>query len=149
MGLIVLHFGLQRAARVINVTWAQFNLLFSFIFLYVLHGLNLLKILVLLTINYYISKNTTGRVLVISSWAFGISLLFLNELYEGYPFRNCFPPLAFLDEYAGMMPRWDVNFNFSMIRMISFNMDYLQANSSDHHPKVFEKDVSLLLTCAI
>lgn len=139
--LIVLHFGLQKFMRLINISWAQFNLVFSFVFLFVLYGINTFKILGLILINYYISKNTKGRTAIIVSWVYGVSLLFLNELFEGYPFRKVFPPLAFLDQYGGMMPRWDVNFNFSMIRMISFNMDYFEATSETSAPS--DKDVCI------
>lgn len=113
-------------------------------FLYVLHGINLFKILIQLSINYYIAKNTTGKTAIILSWVYGVGLLFLNEFYEGYPFRTLFPALQFLDQYGGMMPRWDVNFNFSMIRMISFNFDYFQS-LDDSVANVSDKDVSIRL----
>lgn len=139
--VIVAHYALQRTSKLVGISWAHFNLFFSFVFLFVIHGINTFKITALLTINYYIAKNATGRTAILLSWAFGIGLLFMNELFQGYPFRTVFPPLEFLDQYGGMMPRWDVNFNFSMLRMISYNMDYFEAlpnRSGDS-----DKDVSL------
>lgn len=130
VSVIVAHYFLNKEASAFGVTWSQFNLFFSYIFLFVIHGINTFKITGLLLVNYYIAKNTKGRTAVALSWIFGIGLLFVNELFEGYPFKKVFPPLEFLDQYGGMMPRWDVNFNFSMLRMISYNMDYFEACAS-------------------
>lgn len=145
-GAIVLHFLLQQARKVTSVSWSQFNLFFSFVFLFFIHGINTFKIVILLGINYYIAKNTTGKTCIILSWAFGVGLLFANELCEGYPFRLFFPPLAFLDAHSGMLPRWDVNFNFSMVRMISFNIDHLEAISES--PSSSDRDVRIFPLCA-
>lgn len=139
IGVLILHFICQQARKKTAISWAQFNLFFSFVFLFVIHGINTFKITGLLGVNFYIAKNTTGRTAIILSWVFGVGLLFANELFEGYPFRRIFPPLAFLDQYGGILPRWDVNFNFSMIRMISFNMDYFQATADV--PSSSDKDV--------
>lgn len=129
------------------ISWKTFNLIFSFIFLSVIHGINLVKILIILSINYYISQNTKGKTARIAAWVFGISILFANELFEGYPFRKLFPPLAFLDQYGGLLPRWDVNFNFSMLRMLSFNIDYVLASEYWLSSKgASDKDVSILLS---
>lgn len=135
------HFGLQQMRKFTSISWSQLNLLFSFVFLLVIHGINTFKITGLLAINYYIAKNTKGRTGVIASWVFGIGLLFANEMMDGYPFSKVFPPLEFLDQFGGMMPRWDVNFNFSMIRMISYNIDYFEALEDKSSPS--DKDVSV------
>lgn len=126
------------------VSWRTFNLFFSFVFLFVIHGVNTFKILAILAINYQISTKTHGKTAKVLTWVFGVSILFANELLEGYPFRKIFPPLAFLDAYGGLMPRWDVNFNFSMLRMVSFNIDKVLAVEYWESKGAADKDVSNL-----
>lgn len=141
----ILHFiigrGLQRFGL---ISWKNFNLIFSIVFLLVIHGINVFKILTILLINYYISLHTQGRTNRILTWVFGVGILFSNELLEGYPFRRFCPPLAFLDAYGGILPRWDVNFNFSMLRMVSFSMDRLLASEFWESKGSSDKDVSKL-----
>lgn len=144
-GVIVLHFLAGRALRSFSsISWQSFNLVFSLIFLSVIHGINVLKILAILAVNYQISVKTQGKTTQILTWVFGIAILFANELMEGYPFRKVFPPLAFLDAYGGLMPRWDVNFNFSMLRMVSFNMDKVLAASYWVSKGASDNDVSFI-----
>jgi D-alanyl-lipoteichoic acid acyltransferase DltB (MBOAT superfamily) len=114
------------------------NLLFSILFLIVLHGIGgFLKILSILSLNYLIHKACTtspnnGRttqsrhqyhISVILVWVFSIGILFLNDIYSGYKYSSIFPLLSILDSYTGFMPRWYVTFNFTVLRMISFVMD--------------------------
>lgn len=143
--VIVLHFFSSRVLKTaFSVSRTNFNLVFSVIFLLVIHGINFFKILAILYINHLISTHTTGRTNRIITWTFGIAILFANELFEGYPFRKIFPPLSILDSYGGLMPRWDVNFNFSMLRMVSFNIDKDQALVYWNETKgSSDKDVSI------
>jgi D-alanyl-lipoteichoic acid acyltransferase DltB (MBOAT superfamily) len=58
----------------------------------------------------------------ILTWTFNMMILFLNEYYSGYKFASIgFPQL---DVYNGLLPRWHVFFNFGMLRLVSYNMDY-------------------------
>ena len=71
-----------------------FLLTFSLIMLTALHGTSILKILVILTLNYAIAKFCRGSKLgPILSWVFNGGILFANEWYEGYRFGHIHPAL--------------------------------------------------------
>lgn len=80
--------------------WPAFMLLFSMVFLTVLHGYGIIKIVGLLSAHYaltmMISRVAGGRWMPIAAWGFCIALLFLNDLYKGYAFKNVSPALGFL-----------------------------------------------------
>lgn len=107
----------------------NFDVIFSTVFLFALHGINFFKILAILCINFYIAKLPDKQTSYILSWVFGVGILFANELTNGYEFKRLGDQLAWLDAYAGIIARWDVHFNFTMLRMISFNVDELHARS--------------------
>jgi len=54
-------------------------------------------------------------------------VLFLNERYRGYRFGDVIPALGYLDTIQGAYPRWHVSFNITMLRLVSFSMDYYWA----------------------
>jgi hypothetical protein len=86
----------------------------------------------LISINYKVSKYLGGsRLAPLFVWIYGGGLLFLNHAYEGYLFGSIFSNLAWMDTYRGLFRlkiglgiRWQIHFNFSMLRMVSFTMDY-------------------------
>lgn len=78
----------------------------------------------------------------LATWIFNIGILFANELCRGYPYARIaamlLPPQTSqagssfdsnwgtrLDNYGGLIPRWEVLFNITVLRLISFNFDYL------------------------
>ncbi|CAH1763254.1 8569_t:CDS:10 [Entrophospora sp. SA101] len=101
-----------------------FSLTFSLIFLYVLFGSKLNPVI---------------------TWIFNLTILFLNENYDGYRFEMLDERLGFLDLNKGLLPRWNITFNFSMLRIISYNMDYYWSfhSSNDTREKI-DKNSSLL-----
>ncbi|KAF4505646.1 hypothetical protein G6O67_007570 [Ophiocordyceps sinensis] len=114
---------------------ASFDYAFALIFLVALHGVSALKVLLILHLNFQIAKKLPRRYMPAATWAFNIATLFANELCQGYrlrPLAGHFAPAdsalvqwgAWLDGYGGLMSRWEVLFNFSVLRLISFNMDY-------------------------
>lgn len=114
---------------------ASFDYAFALIFLVALHGVSALKVLLILHLNFHIAKKLPRRYMPAATWAFNIATLFANELCQGYrlrPLAGHFAPAdsalvqwgAWLDGYGGLMSRWEVLFNFSVLRLISFNMDY-------------------------
>ncbi|OUM60319.1 hypothetical protein PIROE2DRAFT_13936, partial [Piromyces sp. E2] len=123
-----------------------YSLVFSSIFLGVLYGTSLIKILILLSINYFIAKRFGKTKLnPILTWILNISLLFLNDYYRGYKFGSIWSALSFLDKFRGLMPRWDINYNYCVLRSISFNMDYYwclktKEESKDIESKIIEDD---------
>ncbi|KAI8093031.1 MBOAT, membrane-bound O-acyltransferase family-domain-containing protein [Halteromyces radiatus] len=90
-----------------------------------LHGTSAIKILIIISTSYLIGRFTGGSKLnPILSWAFNLGILFLNEAHNGYTFTSIHSQLDWLDEYPGISPRWHILFNFVMLRLISYNMDY-------------------------
>ncbi|KAG8411550.1 glycerol transporter [Metarhizium acridum] len=124
---------------------ALFDFTFALLFLVILHGISAFKVLIILYINFQIGRKLPRRYVPIATWVFNISTLFANELCEGYHLRNVAshisPPVkaastgqltdsplmqtgAWLDGFGGIMPRWEVLFNITILRLISYNMDY-------------------------
>lgn len=118
----------------------SFDYAFGILFLFVLHGVSGFKILVILYTNYKISKNVPRAYLPAATWIFNICTLFANELSQGYQLHRLAsylsPPSttgqaselmqwgSTIDSYGGIVARWEVLFNITVLRLISFNMDY-------------------------
>lgn len=121
---------------------ASFDFGWAFLFLVALHGFSAFKILIILYTNFCIATRLPRRYVPAATWIFNISTLFANELADGYKFAKIaayLSPLdgaatqdtnlahswgAWLDSYGGIMSRWEILFNLTVLRLISFNMDY-------------------------
>jgi hypothetical protein len=117
---------------------ASFDFGFALVFLAALHGFSALKVLFILYINYNISRRLPRKYIPAATWIFNISTLFANELCQGYKFADIAAFLipigegpgpfhawgVWLDSHGGIMPRWEVLFNITVLRLISYNMDY-------------------------
>ncbi|XPS68268.1 glycerol transporter [Ascochyta lentis] len=113
---------------------------FAIVFLAALHGFSMFKILAILYLNYQIAMKLPRAYVPAVTWVFNLAILFANELSGGYHYSTIFgfflpstlsekgtPARNFghtLDSYGGLIPRWDVLFNFTVLRLISFNLDY-------------------------
>lgn len=110
----------------------SFDYVFGLVYLVALHGFSALKVLAIFTINYRIATRLPRQYVPVATWVFNVSTLFANELCSGYHFEWMFglvmPPLkplgAWLDGWGGIMPRWEILFNITILRLISFNLDY-------------------------
>lgn len=122
----------------------SFDLAIAFVFLCALHGFSALKVLSILYINFLLATRLPKAQVPIATWVFNIGILFANEFYRGYPFatvaQNILPwPAsakagsdgditgnwgAWLDSYGGLIPRWEISFNITVLRLVSFNLDY-------------------------
>jgi D-alanyl-lipoteichoic acid acyltransferase DltB (MBOAT superfamily) len=126
---------------------ASFDFGWAIIFLAALHGFSALKIFLILYINFNLATRLPRKYIPTATWTFNIAILFANELGGGYPFSKIariMTPLgdekdllhiwgAWLDSYSGIMSRWEILFNLTVLRLISFNLDYyfsLDMNSS-------------------
>ncbi|RKP12464.1 MBOAT, membrane-bound O-acyltransferase family-domain-containing protein, partial [Piptocephalis cylindrospora] len=99
----------------------------SLIFMVIAFGSGLLKMLMILGVNYAISAQFRGhRANPVISWIWTLGILLINEWYPWY-FADIASFLAPLDAHTGLLGRWEVHFNFSMLRMISYNLDYFWA----------------------
>ncbi|KAF8628982.1 hypothetical protein AX15_003606 [Amanita polypyramis BW_CC] len=107
-----------------------FNLFISILAITSLHGINVLKIGFILCLNYAIAKRwcrtgKSSRLGPLLTWVFNAVVLFSNEVYSGYHFASLSKHLTFLDDsFQGAYSRWHIIFNITMLRLISFNMDY-------------------------
>ena len=121
-----------------------FDLAFAAIFILALHGISALKVLLILYLNYQIATKLLREYVSIATWAFNVGILFANELCKGYPLANLatlFLPQqttnagekggdvpnwgVWLDSYGGLIPRWEILFNVTVLRLIAFNFDYI------------------------
>ncbi|KAF9790369.1 MBOAT-domain-containing protein [Thelephora terrestris] len=98
---------------------------FSILMLLGLHGASALKILIIISTNYLISRHAGGSSIgPLFCWVFNALVLFANETYSGYRFASLHSSLEFMDNIQGAYPRWHVSFNITMLRLVSFGMDY-------------------------
>ncbi|PYH37389.1 putative glycerol:H+ symporter (Gup1) [Aspergillus neoniger CBS 115656] len=118
----------------------SFDFYFALVFITALHGVSALKVLAILYVNYNISKSLPRKYIPAATWLFNIGTLLANELCSGYHLEwvaSLFvapsgadkeAPLVlwgrYLDGFGGIMPRWEILFNITILRLISFNMDY-------------------------
>jgi hypothetical protein len=114
-----------------------FDLRFGLLFIVALHGFSALKILMILYFNYVLATRLPRSQVPTATWVFNIGILFANELCDGYRYANLArivtPWLvtsennwgAWMDSHGGLLSRWHVLFNITVLRSISFNMDYL------------------------
>lgn len=118
-----------------SVQRTTFDLYFALIFLTVLHGFSAPKILFILYINFNIATRIPKQQIPAATWIFNIGILFVNEFCHGYHYtgiaktllpssKSAFDWANQLDNYGGLIPRWEILFNFTILRLISFNMDY-------------------------
>ncbi|KAI1806543.1 MBOAT-domain-containing protein [Daldinia bambusicola] len=121
---------------------ASFDFGFALIYLVALHGISSLKILLILYLNYQVATTLPRKYIPAATWIFNIGTLFANELFKGYRFGAIAElivgppdipsllhegPVAWgrwLDSYGGLMGRWEILFNITVLRLISFNLDY-------------------------
>ena len=111
------------------------------IFILVLHGVSAAKVFAILYANYQVATALPHRYVPAATWIFNISILFANELCNGYKFSDAvsllLPPQTtkagdaptgnwgeWVDSYGGLIPRWEILFNICVLRLISFNFDY-------------------------
>ncbi|KAF7565492.1 DltB, membrane protein D-alanine export [Pyrenophora tritici-repentis] len=134
----------------------SFDLGFSAIFLAALHGFSAFKILVILYSNYCIGIKLPRPYVPAATWIFNVGTLFANEFAQGYSYAailGAFLPSTVsekgtatsstightLDNYGGLIPRWEVLFNFTILRLISFNLDYYWSLNSRSSSSPLEK----------
>ncbi|KAI4281093.1 MAG: hypothetical protein L6R35_005747 [Caloplaca aegaea] len=122
----------------------RFDVGLSSLYLLALHGTSALKVLVILYANFTIAKGLPRSYVPLATWVFNIGILFANELCNGYPYAGIAQLLgagngalgalsdqkapqnwgALLDSYGGLLARWEILFNITVLRLISFNLDY-------------------------
>ncbi|WFC95807.1 glycerol transporter [Malassezia brasiliensis] len=104
-----------------------------------MHGSNAPKLLALALGNYALARQSTRLVpwaARAAVWVYNCAMLFLVFYTAGVPYARIAPSLAWLvraqltqDAYAGLLPRWYINYNFSMLRFVSYALDYQWAKA--------------------
>lgn len=129
--LILSHVLFKRfVLMIIDISKLKFDMFFGLFFLFIAHGFNSLRILAHMMVMYSIvhllkRKRHWATCL---TWVYGISILFINDKYRNLPFGSLLPFLKSIDQlkFNGIIERWDVFFNFTLLRLISYNLDYLE-----------------------
>jgi hypothetical protein len=123
---------------------ASFDFGFALIYLLALHGVSAFKVLAILYLNYQVATALPRKYVPAATWVFNIGILFANDLCNGYRFKDTATLFGgffsaelvnesnsslvawgrWLDSYGGLMGRWEILFNITVLRLISFNMDY-------------------------
>jgi hypothetical protein len=122
----------------------NFDLVFALIFIVALHGVSAIKVLTILYLNYQIATALPRQYVTGATWGFNVAVLFANELCQGYKFADmvgyALPPQTtnadkqpppqenwgtWIDSYGGLIPRWEILFNITVLRLIAFNFDHL------------------------
>ncbi|KAL5314528.1 hypothetical protein ACEPPN_017168 [Leptodophora sp. 'Broadleaf-Isolate-01'] len=119
---------------------ASFDFGFAIIFLAAIHGFSGLKVMAILYANYSLATGLPRQYVPAATWIFNIGILFANELSDGYKFAGMAAYLSpldatgqgnslnnwgvWLDYHSGIIPRWEILFNLTVLRLISFNLDY-------------------------
>ncbi|KAK1837153.1 glycerol uptake protein 1, partial [Podospora conica] len=130
-----------------------YDLIFALIFLFALHGFSSLKVLAILFVNYKIAKSLPRRFVPPATWIFNIVILLSNEIFKGYKFRNMAMAVSntadgpsalvtlgeWLDSHGGLIGRWEILFNITILRLISFNLDYYWSLNDHHSSSPLEK----------
>lgn len=120
----------------------NFDFVSGLVFITALHGFSALKVLTILYINYCIAMRAPRHAVPGATWVFNVAVLFTNELGQGYRFSRLTEATApfyagsedlgkFLDGWGGLIPRWEVLFNITILRLIAFNMDYYWSLARD------------------
>jgi D-alanyl-lipoteichoic acid acyltransferase DltB (MBOAT superfamily) len=97
----------------------------SLCFLFILHGVAAFWVLVIALINFAITRLLGHtRVLPFAVWAFNASVLWTSYFSHGYHFEELLgPDYSWLDQKRGLIA-WEGYFKISMLRFISYGMDY-------------------------
>ena len=119
-----------------------FDLCFGLLLICGLHGFSAFKVLLILYTNYCIATRIPKEYVSTATWAFNIGILFANEFGRGYPYAAIADMVSpwsaiggdhkakinwgsVLDAYGGLVPRWEILFKVTILRSISFNIDYV------------------------
>lgn len=130
LGLMLLHTSIKRITlTLIHIPKIHFDFAFGIAFVIAAYGVNCFKFFAEILITYVVVNafKFNRRLSTLLSWAVGVSLLFFNDKYSGYPYGRISPKLSSLDDqFKGLIPRWDVFYNFTLLKMLSYNLDFLE-----------------------
>ena len=136
----------------------RYDVGFGLIFLCALNGFSAVKVLIILSANFLVATRLPKVYVVPMTWVFNITVLFANELCHGYSYTsiaNLTLPFTvwdpnsnwgtFCDEHGGLMPRWEVLFKVTILRLISFNMDLYWSSGREGGASLLEVSFRLVV----
>ncbi|CAR29423.1 ZYRO0G08294p [Zygosaccharomyces rouxii] len=130
LGVMVLHTSIKRITlKLTKISKVYFDFIFGIAFVVAAFGVNCFKYFAEILITFSIGSafKFNPRLAILLSWTFGISLLFFNQKYSRYSYGSISSILSCLDgQFQGLIPRWDVFFNFTLLKILSYNMDFLE-----------------------
>ncbi|GAM89284.1 hypothetical protein ANO11243_073210 [Dothideomycetidae sp. 11243] len=132
----------------------SFDLMFAIVFEVALHGISSVKVFLILYTNYKVATQLPRAYVPAATWIFNIGILFANELCRGYPLVSIAKIIApttatdpstswaaWLDGFGGIMPRWEILFNITVLRLISFNLDHYWARAQGSASPIEKKQL--------
>ena len=161
---------LSRLGESRMVGRVKFDLCFGMIYILALHGISAFKVFLILYINFQLATKLPKSQIPAAAWIFNIGILFANELCHGYPLAaavgNVFPPsiapdgsagkgpllvwATYLDGFGGLIPRWEVLFKITILRLISFDLDvYWGLQVSSGSPLEVRRVYQILTDCVL
>lgn len=120
----------------------SFDFAFAPVYLTALYGVSALKVYFILYLNYKIATRLPRKYVPAATWIFNLGILFANKTFSGYPLARVasfiipgydrdvgdVPSLVqwaeWIDDFKGLLGRWEILFNITVLRLISFNLDY-------------------------
>ena len=95
------------------------------VFVLLLHGLKAIEPLLLIILNYVLIKSIKKREFIVPfTWLYAIGSLALLESPLSQSFNFWL--------WNGFLPRWNIVFKISILRLISFNLDYHKRSEAQH-----------------
>ncbi|CCE65048.1 hypothetical protein TPHA_0J02280 [Tetrapisispora phaffii CBS 4417] len=134
VGLMILHTSVKKVILIVlkSTNKIKFDCIFGMIFIFALHGVNSIRlmshVLVVFILSHLLRNNRKTATIVI--WSYAIFSLFFNSIFWNYPLGQILDILSPIDSsFKGIIERWDVFYNFTLLRILSYNLDYLQRYS--------------------
>lgn len=113
-----------------------------------LHGSHAIKTFSLALGNYFLAHWTAGtRYAPFALWTFNLAVLFSNELLDRQGFGWIHPILQDVDvifPWWGFVPRWQIFFKVTVLRMLSFGIDLHKSYEMSHLQREHFRHVSRL-----
>ncbi|KOG96131.1 Glycerol uptake protein 2 [Saccharomyces pastorianus] len=125
---------LQTALKKLFIKFSKsskiyFDFACGLVFICLFYGINSIKFFthafIFFTLAHSLKRKRSLATLAI--WSYGVFTLFINQKVRNFPFSNIATILNPMDHwYKGIIPRWDFFFNFTLLRLLSYSMDFLE-----------------------
>lgn len=121
------HLLMRKIFLLFNKNRLHFDFSFGLFFLWIAYGSEAFKPVAIWILNYLIPVFIADRQYAIgTTWVFNLFMLYAQRKLVRVDYG-----IAVLDNaYKGIFDGWDASFNFSILRMISHNIDYINKRDS-------------------